>query len=93
MLRYKFDPNILRIAESENENDTEFRIHILQEEPYLKEMKAIRQKFEEDRVYTDVLFYLYPQHEYRVIVRKDHYGDFVLELMKHRLLKSVEWSS
>jgi hypothetical protein len=69
----------------------EFRISILQENPYLEGMKQVQRKFEDDRVYTDALFYLYPNHEYRVIVRKDYYIDFVLELMKHRLLQSVEW--
>jgi hypothetical protein len=44
-------------------------------------------------VYTDVLFYAYPDQTYKVIVRRDYYVEFVLELMKHKLLQSVEWKA
>jgi hypothetical protein len=91
MLTYRYDQDVIRISESGNENDIEFRIHILQENTYLDGMKLVQKEFEDNQVYTDALFYLYPNHEYRVIVRKDYYNDFVLELMKHRLLQSVEW--
>lgn len=56
-------------------------------------MKKIREQFDDNRVHTDVLFYYYPNHEYRIIVRQDYYVDFVLALMKHRLLESVKWSA
>jgi hypothetical protein len=91
MLTYRYEQNVIHISETVNENDMEFHIRILQENPYLEGMKLVQRKFEDDEVCTDALFYLYPNHEYRVIVRKDYYIDFVLELMKHRLLKSVEW--
>jgi hypothetical protein len=91
MLTYRYDQDVIRISESGNENDIEFRIRILQENTYLDGMKLVQKEFEDNQVYTDALFYLYPNHEYRVIVRKDYYNDFVLELMKHRLLQSVEW--
>lgn len=44
-------------------------------------------------MYTVVLFYAYANHEYRVIVRRDYYVDFLLEMMKHRLLRSAEWKA
>lgn len=91
MLKYGFDQNIIQVSETANENDIEFRILILQEQPYLEEMKQVQKEFEDNRVHTDVLFYIFANHEFRVIVRKDHYNEFVLELMKHRLLQSVEW--
>ncbi|WP_155971105.1 hypothetical protein [Paenibacillus sp. Soil522] len=69
----------------------EFRIHILQEEPYLDRIKKVQRVFEDNQVYTDVLFYIYANHEYRVIVRRDYYYDFILELMKQHLLQSVKW--
>ncbi|MFD2328887.1 hypothetical protein ACFSR7_06460 [Cohnella sp. GCM10020058] len=94
MLSYRFDESILRISESANENDVEFRIILATEEPsVLAGVERVRQAFDENRVYTDVLFYHYPDHEYKVIVRKDYYTDFVLELMKQRLLQSVAWTS
>ncbi|MDI4649300.1 hypothetical protein [Cohnella hashimotonis] len=93
MLKYRFDETALRIEESANENDVEFRIAIVSDHsPMLEGLKRVRQEFDENRVYTDVLFYHYPNHEYKVIVRKDYYVDFVLELMKQRVLRSVEWA-
>jgi hypothetical protein len=91
MLTYCFDENVIRISETANNDDTEFRIRIIQERPYLEAMKEVQKEFEHNRVYTDVLFYLYPNHEFHAIVRKDYYAEFVLELMKHRLLQKVEW--
>ncbi|RCW43028.1 hypothetical protein [Paenibacillus prosopidis] len=92
MLKYEYDHNVIQVNEIENGNDVEFRIHILQEEPYLDGIKKVQKEFEENDVYTDVLFYIYASHEYRVIVRRDYYEDFILELMKQRLLQSVKWS-
>lgn len=92
MLKYEYDHYVIQVNEIENGNDVEFRIHILQEEPYLDRIKKVQKEFEENSVYTDVLFYIYANHEYRVIVRRDYYDDFVLELMKQRLLQSVKWT-
>ncbi|MGM0881575.1 MAG: hypothetical protein ACQEXQ_11140 [Bacillota bacterium] len=92
MLKYEYDHNVIQVNEIENGNDVEFRIHILQEEPYLDRIKKVQKEFEENSVYTDVLFYIYTNHEYRIIVRRDYYDDFVLELMKQRLLQSVKWT-
>ncbi|RAP73666.1 hypothetical protein [Paenibacillus montanisoli] len=91
MLTYKYDSNIIRIQEIQNEKDVEFSIHILQEKPYAKKMKQVQKAFDENDVITDVFFYVLLNHEYRVIVRRDFYADFVLEMMKQRLLQSVEW--
>ncbi|MDF2715784.1 MAG: hypothetical protein K0R28_2709 [Paenibacillus sp.] len=90
-LVYKWDPNVAEIQESGNGDDTEFRIKLLREQPYEASMRLVQKYFEANEVHTDVLFYLYPEHQYRVIVRKDYYTDFLLELLKHRLLLSLEW--
>lgn len=91
MLEYRYDPSIIQITESVNEQDAEFRIRLLKEEPYLARLKQIRRFFEDNDIYTDALFYVYKNHEYGAIVRKEYYVDFVLALMKHQLLQSVEW--
>ncbi|MBP3962603.1 hypothetical protein [Paenibacillus lignilyticus] len=59
-------------------------------------MERIRQVwhfFDQNKDYTDVLFYAYPNHEYRVIVRQEHYVDFLTELFKAQLLLRLEWST
>ncbi|MBW5447313.1 hypothetical protein GE107_14750 [Cohnella sp. CFH 77786] len=92
MLKYEFDPRILDIRESENENDAEFLIRIPDGSPGLAEMRKVQHHFEDDNDYTDVLFYLYPNHEFKVILQREHYADFLAELMKRKLLRSLEWT-
>ncbi|WP_091185774.1 hypothetical protein [Paenibacillus catalpae] len=78
--------------ESKNGEDIEFHLQVLDHaEEILPKLKAVRAFFESDDVYTDVLFYIYPNHRYSAIVRPEFYAEFVLQLMKHRLLKRVEW--
>ena len=91
MLKYRYNQDVIQIQETLDGEDTEFLIHILNVKPYVAGMKLVQERFEENRIHTDVLFYAYPNHEYRVIVRRDFYIDFVLEMMKHYLLQSVEW--
>lgn len=93
VLAYRYNEQVIQIQESSNENDVEFLIKILQNEPYVEKMKKVRHFFDDNRVYTDVLFYALAEHKYKVIVRNDYYADFILELMKHRLLESVEWET
>jgi endo-1,4-beta-mannosidase len=93
MLVYTFDNQIIEIREAVNGNDMEFTIRIVQEEPYLERFRQVEHFFNENGVISDVFFYPHVNHEFQVIVRSDYYADFVLELMKRRLLKSVEWTS
>ncbi|WP_373231175.1 hypothetical protein [Cohnella sp.] len=90
-LSYEYNKEIINISETPNDVDVEFDIKILAEN-YWPGMKEIQKTFEEDDVYTDVLFYAYKNHHYRVIVRLDYYVDFILALMKHRLLENVKWN-
>jgi hypothetical protein len=92
VLKYRYDPQELSIEEIENDADVEFKIRILEDKPHVEGMRQIHRYFEENEVYTDVLFYVYPNHEYTVRVRKDYYTDFIAELFKRKLLKSVEWA-
>lgn len=90
-LHYQWDPSGIQMQENGNGDDIEFQIKLLQEQPFEASMRLVQKHFEANEIYTDVLFYLYPQHVYRIIVRKDYFNDFLLELMKHRLLLSLEW--
>ncbi len=93
MLTYKYDKRWMSIEESRSGDDIEFKIRLSEEHPYRENAKAVRRHFENDRDYTDVIFYTYPERTYKVIVRKDHYDEFVLTLMANRLLQAVEWES
>lgn len=88
---YRYNKNVIAISETRNEDDVEFDIRIF-EDKYWEEMKQVQRTFEGNSVHTDVLFYPYENHHFRVIVRQDYYLDFILALMKHQLLESTEWS-
>jgi hypothetical protein len=60
-------------------------------ERYLPAMKQIREHFDQDSLYTDVLFYAHKNNEYQIIVRRDYYIDFILCLFKYQFVKSVNW--
>ena len=89
-LHYRWDADVIFIEEKPDGNDYEFRIRLLQA-AHMGAMRKIQLFFESNDVFTDVFFYTYPENEYRVIVRHDFYADFVLALMRHQLLQSVEW--
>ncbi|GGD62990.1 hypothetical protein [Paenibacillus nasutitermitis] len=90
-LSYSYNNNLIKIEETPNNADIEFNIHLL-EEKNIKAIKAVKELFEGNDIFTDVLFYVYENHHYRVIVRPDYYVDFILQLMKHQLVNSVEWA-
>ncbi|MFC0215400.1 hypothetical protein ACFFK0_23690 [Paenibacillus chartarius] len=91
MLKYEIHEEVVQIEEKPNGNDTEFHIHILEPELCLPKIREIQTHFDENRVHTDVLFYALGDRHYQVIVRADYYEEFVLQLMRHRLLRSVKW--
>lgn len=91
MLTYQFDSEVLDITENQDGNDIEFHIQLHKEKPYLEQLRRVQHYFDDNNDYTDVLFYAYEKHEYKVIVRQDHYVDFVTELLKARLLQSLAW--
>ncbi|WP_028549091.1 hypothetical protein [Paenibacillus sp. UNC451MF] len=91
MLAYNYDDQMIELSETANETDVEFRIRVIGNEPFEQKMKAVQNEFEHNEVLTDVFFYAYKNQAYQFIVRKDYYTDFILALMKHRILRSVEW--
>ncbi|WP_274364349.1 hypothetical protein [Paenibacillus thermotolerans] len=92
MLIYRYDTQAMKIAETESESDIEFRFILPENSPHIEGLKQVRDFFENNEVYTDVLFYAFPNHEYIANVRKDYYTDFILALFKRKLVQSVEWT-
>jgi len=91
-MTYRYNKDSIEISEKPMETDFEFEIRLLAEVNWAG-MKKVQKFFEEDSVITDVLFYAFEKHHYRVIVRKDYYVDFILALMKQHLIESAEWIS
>ncbi|TYP74901.1 hypothetical protein [Paenibacillus methanolicus] len=92
MIQYRFDETVIEVQERRDGAETEFRIRLLQAEPYAGRMKDIQRRFEDNEDYTDALFYVYPDHAYKIIVRDAHYADFLTALFKAKLILSLAWA-
>jgi hypothetical protein len=91
MLTYTFDETAIELIETANDQDVEFRIHVLGDATMDQRVRDVQHDFDHNHVMTDVLFYAYHDHKYQFIVRKDYYEAFILSLMKHHILTSVTW--
>lgn len=94
MLSYTYDNKTIQIQETKNGDDIEFHLQVMesQQQEYVAKLKKVRHFFESDDVYTDVLVYQFPNHRFSVIVRPQFRIDFLLQLMKHRILQRLEWT-
>ncbi|MEH7356075.1 hypothetical protein V7150_21315 [Neobacillus drentensis] len=88
---YKYDDKLLELRETANEEDIEFSITLLNSE-LKKRMIKVREFFEENKVLTDIHYYIHPNNRYQVIVRKDIYNEFIIQLFRQQLLKEITWS-
>jgi hypothetical protein len=92
MIHYESSQKGFTLTEQQNDEDIEFTIVIKDIERYLPAMKQLRDFYNADDVYTDVLFYVHKDNEYQIIVRHDMYVDFVLRLFKHKFISRIAWS-
>ncbi|WP_274653655.1 hypothetical protein [Paenibacillus humicola] len=92
MLNYRFDPDAVDIRETPYDDGVEYTIRLLRETPYGDRLNRVKETFEHNDDFTDVLFYAYPNLVYKVIVKPEHVADFIAELFKRRFLRSVEWT-
>ncbi|SEU02102.1 hypothetical protein [Paenibacillus sp. NFR01] len=91
MIKYTYDRRILSIQETAAGRDVEFQIEFHEDNGLEAGLLDIQRQFDNNEVITDVMFYSYPHRKHLVVVRQDFYIDFVLALMKQRLLLSVQW--
>ncbi|WP_040204340.1 hypothetical protein [Neobacillus jeddahensis] len=90
-LEYVYDKKLLSLKEAANENDIEFSIKLL--EPELKNrLQKVREYFDDNDVLTDLLYYIHPQNKYQVIVKKDFYNEFIIQLFRFQLIQAIRWS-
>lgn len=91
MISYQYDPDAVQIEETQNANDVEFYFRFIGEGSYLDGLRQLRNQYESTDLVNSVYFYPYINHDVQVVVPKDYYDHFVLDLMKHRILQYVEW--
>lgn len=88
---YDWNKNELDIQMNDNGGiDIDIYIRILDSEK-ISGMNAINKYFDENNVLTDVFIYAYENQEYKIVVRKDFYVDFMVELFKNQLIEKLEW--
>ena len=90
-IKYMYDKNLLEIKEVANGNDMEFLI-ILFETELKKKLVKVRQYFDENKVLTDIHFYIHSNNNFQVIVRNDFYNEFILQLFRQQLLQEIKWN-
>lgn len=90
MLRYTFDESHINIKEIVNSSDTTYQI-VIKSEDMRKRLKQVRTYFEDNKDYTDALFYSNEDGTYEVIVRKDSIHAFLIHAFRFQCLKSLQW--
>lgn len=90
MLSYTFDESLIDIQKIENHNDVSFQI-VVKSEEMRKRLKQVRTFFEENKDYTDALFYSHEDGTYEVIVRKNVVDLFLIHAFRFQCLKSLQW--
>ncbi|TCP28715.1 hypothetical protein EV207_11625 [Scopulibacillus darangshiensis] len=89
-LCYEVIHSLMTLEEKKNNKDIEFTIKAKNGEAF-ELLHKIRNFFESDKIYTDVLFYTQKEQTYQVICRPDSYVPFILVLFQYQLLERVEW--
>ncbi|CAH2713658.1 hypothetical protein BACCIP111895_00794 [Neobacillus rhizosphaerae] len=89
-VEYKYDENLLELKEFVNGDDIEFLI-TLHDSKLKEKIVKVREFFEENRVLTDIHYYIHPNNRYQVIVRKDYYNEFIIQLFRQQLVKELIW--
>ncbi|WP_223593057.1 hypothetical protein [Neobacillus bataviensis] len=87
---YKYNEQLLEITETVNGNDIEISITLIDSE-LKKNLKKVRDFFDENDVISDIYFYIHPNNKYQIIVRKDFYNEFIIQLFRQGLLKEIKW--
>jgi hypothetical protein len=90
-LVYTFDEKLINLKETPNGEDVEFTLTLLDID-LKNHLKNIREYFNSNNIVTDVQVYIHPKNEYQIIVRKDFYYDFLLQLFKQQLLLELKWT-
>jgi hypothetical protein len=90
-IEYTYEENLLELKEMANGNDIEFHIRLFDIELKNRLLK-VRKYFDDNKVLTDLYLYIHPNNSYQVIVRKDFYNEFIIQLFTQQLLKEIKWS-
>jgi len=89
-VEYSYDSKLIQLNESANGDDIEFFITLYDNE-LKKKLMQVRKYFDDNKVLTDIHYYIHPNNNYQVIVRNDFYNEFIIQLFSQQLLKEIKW--
>jgi hypothetical protein len=88
---YRYDQTKIDLKESQNGDDVEFNLTLFDMETK-RQLAKVKSFFDENDILTDLLVYTHSDKHIQIIVRKDFYLDFILQLFKHQLLEELKWA-
>jgi hypothetical protein len=89
-INYQYNEEEVKLTEVPNGDDIEFTL-ILLNDALKQKIIVIRDYFNSNNIETDILVYKHPNNHYQIIVRKDFYEEFILQLFKQQLLTELSW--
>ncbi|MBB2479531.1 hypothetical protein H5P36_04960 [Bacillus sp. APMAM] len=89
-IKYEMNENVVIINETKREDGIEIMFKPKNDEAF-KRLHEVRNFFERDKVYTDVLFYTFEDNQVQIIVRDDSYAVLLAALFRWQLVKKLEW--
>ncbi|QIZ06954.1 hypothetical protein HFZ78_09810 [Priestia megaterium] len=89
-VNYRYDEQILDLKETANDDDFEFTLTFV-DNNWKKKVEKIREYFDENNILTDIHFYIHPNNRFQIIVRKDYYNEFLIQLFSQQIVKEIKW--
>ncbi|MEH7306581.1 hypothetical protein [Neobacillus drentensis] len=89
-IAYKFNDQILDLKEEVNGDDFEFTLTFF-DNNWKKEIEKIREYFNSNTILTDIHIYIHPNNKIQIIVRKDFYNEFLIQLFRQQLVQEIKW--
>jgi hypothetical protein len=87
---YKFNNQLIELVETSNGDDSEFSLTLI-DKNLKKKVEKVREYFDENNILTDIYFYIHPNNRFQIIVRKDFYDEFLIQLFRQQLVNEIKW--
>ncbi|MEH7746372.1 hypothetical protein V7659_15200 [Neobacillus drentensis] len=87
---YKYNEQFLELKETLNGDDFEFTLTFV-DNKWKKKIEEIREYFDTNDILTDIHFYIHPNNRFQIIVRKDFYNEFIIQLFKQQIVEEIIW--
>jgi hypothetical protein len=87
---YKFNKQLIDLQETVNGEDFEFTLTFFNKD-WKRKMENIREHFDSNTILTDIHLYIHPNNKIQVIVRKDFYDEFIIQLFRQQLVQEIKW--